>query len=133
MKTVFHTIVVLGVLLLTVCSRCELATDHSYVIELINEADHPIGYYVGAGGKYGTFYPDSLPQTNEYVVYNIEDSYPQGVESHISWDEYFDSLPHDTLSLFIFHTDTLNKYTWEEIRDGYKILKRYDLSKDDID
>ncbi|MCL2417576.1 MAG: hypothetical protein FWD02_06585 [Bacteroidales bacterium] len=23
---------------------------------------------------------------------------------------------------------TLKKYTWEEIREGYKILKRYDIS-----
>ena len=37
------------------------------------------------------------------------------------------------LSVFIiFHSDTMEKYTWEEVRDGYEILKRYDLSLDDI-
>lgn len=44
----------------------------------------------------------------------------------------FKQLPRDTLSIFIFHTDTLNKYPWEKIRDEYKILKRYDLSFEDI-
>jgi hypothetical protein len=53
---------------------------------------------------------------------------------HISFEyKYlFDAIPSDTLSVFIFSTDTLNKYTWEEVRDGYKILKRYDLSYDDL-
>ena len=36
------------------------------------------------------------------------------------------------MSVFIFHTDTLNKYSWQEVRDGYKILRRYDLSLEDI-
>ena len=38
----------------------------------------------------------------------------------------------DTLSLFIFDADTLNMYSWEEIRSGYKILQRYDISPEDI-
>lgn len=29
---------------------------------------------------------------------------------------------------FVFDADTLNKYSWNQIRTGYKILKRYDLS-----
>ena len=44
---------------------------------------------------------------------------------------FFDSLPKDTLSIFIFSTDTLNKYSWEEVRRDYKILKWYDLSYED--
>jgi hypothetical protein len=133
MRPIFFTIASLGVLLLTVCSKCELAMDHSYVIDLINEADHPIGYYFGDGGKYGTYYPDSLPKTNDYVMYNIDDVISPGIESHLSWDKYFETLPYDTLSLFIFHTDTLNMYSWDEIRDDYKILKRYVFSYDDLE
>ena len=34
---------------------------------------------------------------------------------------------------YVFSVDTLEKYSWEEIREGYKILKRYDLSMDDLD
>ncbi len=49
-----------------------------------------------------------------------------------NWSELFDQLPRDTLSVFIFHADTIAKYTWQEIRSGYKILKRYDLSQEDL-
>jgi hypothetical protein len=47
------------------------------------------------------------------------------------WKEEIEFLPKDTLSIFIFSTDTLNKYSWEEVRRDYKILKRYELSYED--
>ena len=39
----------------------------------------------------------------------------------------------DTLSVFVFHIDTLLIHSWKEIRDGYKILVRYDLSAEDLE
>ena len=39
----------------------------------------------------------------------------------------------DTLSVFVFHIDTLLNHSWKEIRDGYKILVRYDLSAEDLE
>ncbi|MCL2727598.1 MAG: hypothetical protein FWD56_04360, partial [Bacteroidales bacterium] len=38
----------------------------------------------------------------------------------------------DTLSFFIFDADIFNAYTWEEIQSGYMVLKRYDLSPQDL-
>jgi hypothetical protein len=34
----------------------------------------------------------------------------------------------DTLMFFLFSTDTLRKYSWEEIKRDYKVLKRYDIT-----
>ena len=39
----------------------------------------------------------------------------------------------DTLHYFIIDLDTLNTYSWEEIKEGYKILQRYDLGGRDIE
>ena len=47
-------------------------------------------------------------------------------------DVIFKSLPADTLSIFIFSQDTLDKYDWEDIQRGYKVLQRYDISFDDF-
>lgn len=134
MRTSLISISLLFALILTVCSKCEdVAMDFSYEINLVNKSEHSIGYYFADGGKYGTFYPDSLPETNEYVIYDISIVIRPGYEHHYpSWEKYFQTQPNDTLSVFIFHTDTLNKYTWGEVRDGYMILKRYDLSLDDL-
>jgi hypothetical protein len=38
----------------------------------------------------------------------------------------------DTLCLFIFDAQVFHTYSWDEIKEGYKILKRYDLSREDI-
>ena len=38
----------------------------------------------------------------------------------------------EKLSVFIFHNDTIDKYTWEEVREDYMVLKRYDLSLKDF-
>ena len=37
-----------------------------------------------------------------------------------------------SLNYFLFYPDTLAKYDWETIRKDYKILIRYDLSRQDL-
>ncbi|MDO5104977.1 hypothetical protein [Capnocytophaga sp.] len=103
--------------------------DEKYIINVVNNEKYSIGGYFALGGKHGTFYPDTIiPLRKDYVTSEIN-SY----ESNIEWGKIFKQLPKDTLSIFIFHTDTLNKYPWKEVRNGYKILKRYDLSLQDIE
>jgi hypothetical protein len=46
--------------------------------------------------------------------------------------EIIDQISSDTLSVYYFHSDTLAKYSWEEIRRDYKVLRRYDLSVEDV-
>ena len=45
----------------------------------------------------------------------------------------FDTFQADTLSVYVFHTDTLNKYNWATISSQYKVLVRYDLSYTDVE
>lgn len=133
MKKVISIISLFSIALLSICSQCEHAMDYAYDINLVNNSGHSIGYYFAVGGKYGTFYPDSLPETSDYIIYDIGKVLQPGFEQHYkNWERFFQTLPYDTLSVFIFHTDTLNKYKWEEIRTGYKILKRYNLSLEDL-
>jgi hypothetical protein len=49
-----------------------------------------------------------------------------------NWDQVFFNLPSDTLSIYLFSADTLATYNWSEIHDKYLILKRYDLSLQDL-
>ena len=47
--------------------------------------------------------------------------------------EYFAQMARkDTLSFFFFHADTLEKYSLRELQRDYNILRRYDLSSQDI-
>ncbi|HNB11084.1 MAG TPA: hypothetical protein PK754_16140, partial [bacterium] len=48
------------------------------------------------------------------------------------WEERFEDLPAETLMIFIFDADTLDQVPWEKVRSEYKILRRYDLSLQDL-
>ena len=66
-------------------SQCEM--DKSFVIDLINESGHAIGYHFATEEPY---YPDtSLPKTNKYVMYDISKVLRPGYESHLEWERYF--------------------------------------------
>ena len=39
----------------------------------------------------------------------------------------------DTLSMFIFDAKIFDTYCWEDIRNDYKILQRYDISKENYE
>jgi hypothetical protein len=49
------------------------------------------------------------------------------------WENVFPKLPADTLSIYVFSADTLKAFDWSQIRTGYKVLKRYDLSLQDLE
>ncbi len=53
------------------------------------------------------------------------------LESKKPWDVVL-VVPRDTVSIFILSKDTVNYYSWDKIRSDYNILKRYDLSLDDL-
>ena len=110
-----------------------IAMDYQITFDIVNEADHPIGYYIADGYPSGICNPDSLPETDDRVVYDTGKELKSGVLAHYrTWERYFEGLPCDTLSIFIFHTDTLNKYSWEEVRKGNMFLRRYDLGVEDV-
>ena len=78
--------------------------------------------------------PDSVEMNNPllFIIEPGEKSYVECIEMDDPLANLFSYLPHDTLSVFVFHADTIRKYSWEEIRDSYNILVRYDLSERDV-
>lgn len=106
-------------------------TQKYYSIHFFNKSSSGIKvYYVKPGG--GKLYPDTtLP--NEIPIF-IEISANENKKSYLSvkYEDLFDAIPSDTLSVFMFHSDTLEKYPWNSISIHYNILKRYDLSLQDL-
>ena len=129
--------ILLHIFLLTLLISCkdfDFAMDYESGIEIKNKSNHLIGLYIGVK-EYNVeyIYPDTLlPSTNKHIKYDISKILRPGTYLPPKKErEFFKELPKDTLSIFIFSTDTLNKYSWEEVRRDYKILKRYDLSYED--
>lgn len=130
-----NILIILFFAFLIIFFGCECFVERVYSIILTNNADHSIEAYniqmVDKDTKKFPVYPDTLIMESESYRRISSLSYIT-FDSWSTWEETIKKLPKDTLSIFIFHTDTLNKYSWEEVRDGYKILKRYDLSLEDI-
>ena len=95
-----------------------------------NKSYHTISIYPARRG-FDFLYPDTSI-TLKYKPYPLESFLSTNIDSD-NWEEEIEFLPKDTLSIFIFSTDTLNKYSWEEVRRDYKLLKRYDLSIQDLE
>ncbi len=132
------------ILLLFVFTHCEkFAMDRKYNLKLKNNSDHSIAYLAGQNFIYKTYVPigpniypdtgltiDAIPFDLIIEPGEVGEIIPS---SSVKISDYFKDLPADTLSIYIFHLDTLKNNTIEDIQSGYKILKRYDLSLEDLE
>ncbi len=84
---------------------------------------------------YSLEYPDTTIVANyEKHLFGIPPNKKVGDDySDKKWSDVFARTPKDTLSVFIFSGDTVAAYSWDEIRSGYKVLKRLDLSQSDLE
>lgn len=110
------------------------------IVTLKNNTDFGI-VPLYADAMSGFSYPDTLlpdtpifqgPSLISYVKAHPKDDIGH-VYSEPNWKRTLSVYTtSDTLSVFIFHLDTLLNVPWKEIRDGYKILARYDLTVKDL-
>lgn len=102
-------------------------------MQVENNSDLEISFY-SYSLLYGQFYPDTILKQDTLKDYSLSHVKPH---SHIWMGTGFTyreikkgNIPYynDTLMFFVFSRDTLRKYSWEEIKRDYKILKRYDIT-----
>lgn len=66
----------------------------------------------------------------------LEIVFPEGKHITVGWGgdyaDWFSVFPNDTLRIFFFDNELVNCTPWEEIVSGYRILRRYDLSVQDM-
>jgi hypothetical protein len=107
-----------------------MACPENYIWEsftFYNNSTFDVYYYLGVAPKEigGSLYPDTT-----LMLLNGADG-PLEKGEHASY--IAKKSPHtDTLSLFIFDADVIDQYSWDIIKEEYKILKRYDLSSQDF-
>jgi len=103
--------------------------DYDYSFRFSNNSTRDVYIYLGVIGRDngGTLYPDTaVAEVKCGVLFKKEES------RFYSYSRTKKDIWTDTLSLFIFDADTFDTHNWEEIKNDYKILQRYDLSPQDI-
>lgn len=97
----------------------------NYPITVYSEIIPPINFYDPI------VYPDTtLPyQFPQLKMRNIQPGFFY-IYSQTETDipTRFGDLNSDTISIFVFSTDTLSLLGWEAVRDRYNIIQRYDIS-----
>jgi hypothetical protein len=116
------------------------------MLAVLNGCDPPFGVTV----RYG-FQVKNNSSGN--ILYQVSENYPdttimdfdkgrvgdismmgsQIIDSKYPWPAYFENLPADTLSIFFISQDTISKYGWKQIQSKYLILKRKDISLQDLE
>ncbi|MGV8091910.1 MAG: hypothetical protein AB2L24_08610 [Mangrovibacterium sp.] len=122
-------IVIIGIALLS--SRCWDEDCHDK-ITIINNSDNAIYF------DYSYRYPDTLLVYNPVVnptSYKIEaHSLEVEQKSHGScFDGIISGSPGGKIMFFIYDANTLETTPWDTVVKHYMILKRYDLTEQDLD
>jgi len=123
-------VVISAIWLLFSAAKCSMES-RTYPIWVYNNTNHYIDVLLSHGGP---LYPDTLlPESNYDKLNPVKPGLGRQYANTLTYREFIQSYNSDTIIIFIFHTDTLSKYTWEEIREYYKILKRYDVSYQEME
>ena len=117
---------ILIIISIIICgASCENLVDHAYIIKIQNNSKDTVQFYESYN------YPDTSMDVTMPLLKMVYPSKYSSLESKKEWDEVLVS-PKDTISIFILSKDTVDKYGWDKIRSDYNVLKRYDLSLDDL-
>ncbi len=119
-------------------TSCQLAMDWNFEISAVNNTNDTIillyAYDTNSITCDKNLYPDTVLLNNLPVDF-LRQLEPQGnsliYSSGCSYDRWFEDNS-DKISIFVFSKDTVNQYSWNEIRDHYNVLVRYDLGYEDI-
>ena len=110
----------------TGCGETPLGVERGWRFWIQNESSNGIAFNIGIT------YPDTTIIFTEKSLKGcpVDERVPFDINK--PWKEYFKELPRDTLNVYVFSSDTLQKYDWETIVSESKVLERYDLSYQDM-
>jgi hypothetical protein len=128
MKSTF-LIFISFIMLLT--ANCKEIMESKDVISVVNNTNDDVQVIL-ANSYDMNIYPDTMLPISKPILRIVRANNYRDFDCS-NWAESINRLPSDTLSVYIFDSDTINAYEWSEIAAGYKILKRYDLSVQDLD
>ncbi len=105
--------------------------DKFYTIIVTNNSSKKIRVYL-ADENASKQYPDTALPTSKPALQNMGKGESCYFDSKTSWEENLKKLPSDTLSVYFISNDDYENEQWDSLRINYKILKRFDLSIENL-
>ena len=120
---------VLGILFATLLA-CENNKEEVNTIELQNNSDlDKLSFLIG-GFESDVIFPDTILPVEEINIRDLSGNVFVG--NNADFIRIINELPKDTLSFYFFDPNVIENEGWEKVRDEYLVLRRYDLSEDDL-
>jgi len=123
---------------LFIITTCVLITnscdpmDKVYSIKVENRTNNTIMASAGCSKYHMSIYPDTLlPPLKPFLIRVNSNDYNY-LDHSFKWEDVVSELPSDTLSIYIFDSDTVDIVPWPTVKSKYLVLKRYDLSLEDL-
>ena len=111
-------------------TACENNKDVVNRILINNNSDlDRMSFLVGGFGSNAIF-PDTILPVEDINIRNFGRSTRFG--NGTDFIRIINELPKDTLSFYFFDPNVIENEGWEKVRDEYLVLRRYDLSEDDL-
>lgn len=125
-----EAIKLLAVLILTV-SSCRV-NYYDTRLDFVNNSDSSIyvsvsDFYKDTSYVYVNYYPGNSP--DKYKIQSGETK--SSIKPIGTWERVYEQQ--DTLAFYVFDAKVLETTSWDTIKSKYLVLKRYDLSFDDLE
>jgi len=106
--------------------------DKFHAITVINNSSEDV-YVHRADLNAEKQYPDTSLPASKPALLKMPANKRGYFDSKTTWKENLSSLPSDTLSVYFIDGSTFENEEWEVIKGNYLIIKRYDLSIEDLE
>ena len=103
-----------------------------YGVSLVNNSGNPISVYYTKPNSGEMMYPDTTLSQTKPIFIDIMPNSSRPSYFNQEYHDFFEALPADTLSIFLFDKNTVHNKAWEQIIKEYDVLARYDLSQEDL-
>lgn len=120
-------ILAFSITILFICGECNF-TESVYRIRVRNKSSQTISVFAGFILP-DTVLPAVKPEMKTISPGEFEDIYDSEVGDHDFKRSFYD----EKLTLFVLSSDTIAKYPWATIEEKYMILKRIELTPDDLE
>jgi len=105
--------------------------DKFFTIIVTNNSSKKVRVYL-ADQNASKQYPDTALPVSKPALQNMDKGVSCYFDSKTTWEENFKKLPLDTLSVYFIDNDVYQNEQWDSVRVNYKILKRIDLSIENL-
>ncbi len=110
---------------------CEFFGHEDYRLKISNKSGRELYFYEDFN------YPDTTIRQRDITKSPSDNKIYIGKEKIVAasskWETIFNKeIPSDTLMIFFFDASVIENTPWDTVKSQYLVLKRYDLSYDDL-